>query len=223
MENHEMVIHSEEKHQSHKRINAFFMPWIEHHIRNDSDAVLATMPAQSGLQENVLLDYIEQQDRRQRNNVKLLTFDTCLAWKETNIKQHHKRTRWEHHVSDIFAGLLEHSVSGPHAVWFDLTGGLSDKNLKGITDCVDQLFVSGSLMFVTFQIHAVRCLSGNSTFQTYHMTSNTPVGNVIHTERLLESAVKQKCVGKTIVRVMPTFTYKSNTPTTWGVFGYIVK
>lgn len=218
-----MVIQSTEKHESHKRINAFFAPWIEFYF--GKGATVVTMPAQSGIQETFLLDYIEHLEscKQKVGHIKFLTFDGELDAKATNIPFHHSGRVWSHYVDDVYEGLLKHSSYGSHAVWFDLTGGLSDKNLKGITKCVAKLFKPGSLLFMTFQIHAVRCLSRNETLQTYQSTANSPMGNVVHTERLLVHAVKRE-TGKSLIRLMPTFTYKRDeSPTTWGVFGYIVK
>lgn len=222
MLNHEMVIQSTEKHESHKRINAFFVPWIEFYF--GKGATIATLPAQSGIQETFLLDYIEHLEscKNKHSQIKFLTFDCELSAKETNIALHHHGRVWQHHVADVFSGLLKYSKLGNHAVWFDLTGGLSDKNLNGVTSCVDKLFKPGSLLFMTFQIHAVRCLSGNETLQTYHSTANTPLGNVIHTERLIENAVRRE-TGKSLQKLMPTYTYRRDeSPTTFAVFGYIV-
>jgi len=218
-----MVIQSTEKRESHKRINAFFMPWIDFYF--GKGATIATMPAQSGIQETELLNHIEHLEscKKKAGRIKFLTFDRELSAKETNIHCHHNGRVWQHHIDDVFAGLLKYSSLDNHAVWFDLTGGLSDKNLEGVSKCVAKLFKPGSLLFMTFQIHAVRCLSRNETLQTYQSTANTPTGNVVHTETLIEHAVKRQ-TGKSLVRLMPTYTYKRDeSPTTWGVFGYIVK
>jgi len=225
MENHQMVIQSTEKRESHKRINAFFMPWIEHYFdRTDTAITVATMPAQSGIQETELLEYIEQLMRTRTNKTQLrfMTFDKDLVSTETNIPYQYACGVWKHYRDDIFAGLLKHSEPGAHAVWFDMTGGLSDKNLEGITECVKKLFDPGSLLFVTFQVHAIRCLFGNVTQQTYESTANTVAGNVLHTERLLERHVRLN-TNKSLRRLMSTYTYKrKGSPTTYGVFGYIV-
>jgi hypothetical protein len=225
MDNHEMVVQSTEKRESHKRINAFFMPWIKHYFdRVDISVTITTMPAQSGIQETELLEYIAQLQflRAHRPHLQFLTFDKDLYGWETKIPARHGRNIWTHYKDDVFDGLLKHGTPGAHAVWFDMTGGLSDKNLEGIKECVKQLFDSGSLLFMTFQVHAIRCLFGNVTQQTYESTANTVAGNTIHTERLLEQHIKLN-TNKCLRRLMPTYTYKRRgSPTTYGVFGYIV-
>ena len=223
MKNAEMVTQSIEKYESHKRINTFIVPWIEFYF--GKGATVATMPAESGLQETELLNYIEHLElcKRKTSQIKFLTFDSELDAKATNIPSHHGGRVWSHYVDDVYEGLLKHSSYGSHAVWYDLTGGLSDKNLNGITRCVDKLFKPGSLLFMTFQIHAVRCLSRNETLATYQSTANTPIGNMLHTERLIEHSVKRQTC-KSLIKLMPTYTYKRDeSPTSWGVFGYIVK
>ena len=217
-----MVTQSIEKHESHKRINSFFVPWIDFYF--GKGATVATMPAESGIQETELLDYIEHLEscKQKTSQIKFLTFDRELQGSQTNIPNHHGGRVWQHHIDDVFEGLLKYSKHGNHAVWFDLTGGLSDKNLDGIVQCVNRLFAPGSLLFVTFQVHAIRCLFGNATQQTYESTANTAAGNVAHTERLLEQAVSRSG-NKCLRRIMPTYTYKrKGGPTTYGVFGYIV-
>jgi hypothetical protein len=225
MDNHEMVIQSIEKRESHKKINAFFMPWIKHYFaRVDTSVTVTTMPAQSGIQETELLEYIEQLQSRRANktNLQFLTFDKDLEYWETRIPMKYQLNGWTHHRDDVFDGLLKHGTPGAHAAWFDMTGGLSNKNLEGIKECVRQLFDPGSLLFVTFQVHAIRCLFGNVTQQTYESTANTVAGNTIHTARLLEQYVKLNA-GKCLRRIMPTYTYKrKGAPTTFGLFGYIV-
>jgi len=212
-----MVIGSDEKLETHKKINTFFMPWIEH-FRSMGGTVI-TMPAQSGKQEIQILEYIEKLETvGGRCNVSLVTFDREIPIRETNIPLKYHGRLWQHRLEDVYVGGAK--IRGNVACWFDMTGGLTNKNLDGITNCA-AAWNSGSLIFITLQIQHPRGLAGNSTAQTYSSTANTIVGNTVHTARLLEQNVLRNNKQK-LHRLMPTYTYKRKIQA-YGVFGYIIR
>jgi hypothetical protein len=207
---------SDEKIESHRRINAILYRWLEFHKASGRVVRVVTMPANSGKQENQILEHIEDKGF---DNVVLHTYDNQFRGEETGIKRN--SVRWKHVLcKDIFTALYNENFSEtPIAAWFDLMGGLSDQNKQGLQKCVAKLFDHGSLIWITLQVHGARGVFKCNTKQVYDAWASTPEGRVAITDSLLVEAVKE--TGKYIRPTMPPYVYRRAT-TTYAVYGYIV-
>jgi hypothetical protein len=223
MENHEMVIDSAEKYESHDRINKVLYKWIEHMF--GQGGIIATMPAQSGRQENQILMKLSELERVHgaESKVKLMTFDYSLKANETGVTPD---DNWlGHYNGDVYAALCENIDEPCHiAAWFDMTGGLSNNNINGINRCAEKM-KHGSIFFLTIQILNPRMLTIEHDMRncTDH-AANTVRGNLMHAERLLMNSIKllgNKYILKLRKEEYETQVYK-RTRSVFAVLGFVV-
>ena len=229
-----MVISSPEKLHSHELINGVLFRWLEYHMNHGNYARVVTMPASSGRHENLIMDYvynfnISEHWRAKRilnpnsSNLELLTFDNRIDAAGTNINPHTKgRMLWRHYkCGDIFRRMMTLGLKeAPTAAWFDMTGGLTDKNWTGMQSVVKYHFADGSLFFVTLAIDCVRGLGeSNYSKRVYDSFDKRRVSKRFVTDLLLTEMVQQ--TGKYIKPVIDPYVYKHGR-TTYGVFGYLV-
>ena len=218
-----MVIGSTEKYESHSRINKVLFKWIEHMFRQGG--VIATMPAQSGRQENQILTKLREleETRGVESKVKLMTFDYSLKANETGVIPD---SNWLGHCNgDVYTALCENIEEPCYiAAWFDMTGGLSNNNINGINRCVEKM-KHGSMFFLTIQILNPRMLTVEHDMRncTDH-AANTVRGNLMHAERLLMNSVKllgNKYLLKLRGEEYETQVYKRKN-STFAVLGFVV-
>jgi hypothetical protein len=207
------ITESQEKIQTHKQINKFLFPWIDHN-RGKAQSQVITMPANSGRHENKILGYLNQG----KSNTVLRTFDKDFSSDETGINIEGK---WEHYRGDIFRSLKKiNPAPQPTAAWFDFCGGLTEDNKIGIVQSIDKFFTHGSLLFVTLAVNAIRSLGNNSTTREVYECASSSYGKMILTDQLLRQMVAR--TGKKINPITETYTYR-RMATTFAVYSYIVE
>jgi len=227
-----MVITSPEKIRSHELINSVLFKWIRFQMQHNNRAQIFTMPASSGKQEMQILQHIadvsgELEVDRFEPCVRLTTFDNRFESYETGIHAWCKDAWMHYKCTDIFRKILKLRFRDvvskiPTAAWFDLCGGLTDSNYEGMQGVVDSVFTDGSLLFTTLAISGVRKLDkGSRISRMYDSFSSGTLRRKIATDVLLCEMVES--VGKYIRPVFEPYVYKrTGSPTTYGVFGYIV-
>lgn len=226
-----MVTSSADKHESHKRINSFLEPWIEYHFF-DPNAMVITMPANSGRQERMLLKYIYSLEEKLQAEGKIGLY-TCdreydaaacgiaKFFEDTGMCPVHSNRYWYHRVDEcVMEAIAARSNKGPKAAWLDLTGGLTDKTRDKIQKAV-KTFAHGSLLFTTLQVHGVRGLSdGEYTRKVYNDMTETIAGKVIITDSLLKEVVKSN-PNQYLRTIVAPQVYQHNS-TTYAVYFHIV-
>jgi hypothetical protein len=206
------ITESQEKIQTHKQINKFLFPWIDHN-RGKAQSQVITMPANSGRHENQILGYLKE-----KSNTVLRTFDKDFSASETGIIEAGK---WEHYRGDIFKSLKKiNPQPQPTAAWFDFCGGLTEDNKNGITWAVDKFFTHGSLLFTTLAVNAIRSLGNNSTTREVYECATSSYGKMILTDQLLRQMVAR--TGKKINPITSPLVYQ-RIATTFVVYSYVVE
>lgn len=236
MQNVEQVTSSVHKHESHRRINQFLGPWIAHQFFND--ALIITMPANSGRQERMLLHYmfeLEKHYARGDGKICLRTYDRKYNAQETGIGSLFTpeyargkgamacRKYWDHMIRECIMDELATLPSGMKACWLDLTGGLTDKTRAKIGKAVQASFNHGSLLFVTLQVHGVRGLTDSEyTRQVYSSCTNTVAGKVIITDSIMKETVLLCSNNNKYLRTITAPYVYQNNSTTYAVYKYLV-
>ena len=231
MNNEEMVITSAEKIRSHELINSVLFKWLRFQYEKKQRARVITMPASSGRQERMIIQYLAElnYEFERGHFIHLQTFDNRFEASETGIVSNEwsHPCCWTHHKCvDIFRKLIklrkEEQDLCPVAAWFDLCGGLTDDNYYGMQSVIDKVFTDGSLLFTTLAIDVVRGLSKESVAgKMYSQFSRGVLRRKIATDILLNNMAES--VGKYLSPVFEPYTYRrNNAPTSYAVFGYLV-
>lgn len=191
-------------------INRILFPWI----RKRQGRVI-TMPANSGKQENLILDAIQESGSKS----KLFTCDREFKKNETNISEQY--SGWEeHHVGDIFEWLLSNDMlPAPTAVWFDMCGPLTLANLDGIVGSTIKLCASSSLLFVTLCVHGARGLINDSITKKIYSHTLCPQMRAELTEEILKVHISPY---KKIKALREPYVYRRNAAT-FAVFFLSIK
>jgi hypothetical protein len=168
---------SSEKLDTHKAM----WPYLKQFIDSHESGYIATMPADSGKQENEILDYLDSLPEGKK--IKLCTFDNQLDVVSTNVKYHPAHN---HHICDVFSGVKRTIPPGACFIWFDLCGALTDRTVDGLRGI--EHIVKEGYVFVTLQIHGCRGLQQHHIVRNlYNRSGNTPEGNLKISEELVAS------------------------------------
>jgi hypothetical protein len=220
--NEEFVLSSVEKHKTHELINSKFWPWIE--LNFDKPGRIITMPSRSGRQENLILEYIQQLEKKygRKSNLELYTYDDIYEAEETGINLPHPHRLWRHErCPDIFKRVMRRWYrEGVVAAWFDLTGGLLNRRLLDIQACIAKIFDHGSLMFITLAVDNARGLTKDHYARLVYDQCEELQGRVDATDSMLTRTIEQ-LGNKYIVPCNAPYVYKHGRAT-FGVFGYII-
>jgi hypothetical protein len=219
MRNPLSVMGTPEKVSSYDKLDVYLEPFIRDNFSIDSQ--IFTMPACSGDQERerILDRILALEDTHGESKIVLHTFDFSYLKEDTGIGEYPERL-WKHHVGDIFHTLLSGEfVEKPTFAWFDLTGPLTDGNLRNIQACITKLFSMNSFVAVTLAVHAVQGIQPTSKAAlAYNMNCVNIDERVEMTSQLLIDEVGQKTKALTEKFV---FSYRKKV-TTFCVFGYMV-
>jgi hypothetical protein len=209
----EKITKSEQKIETHSKINRYLFPWVDHHKGKNASQII-TMPANSGRHENEILRYLN----KGKSNTVLRTFDKDFPANETGISL---KGNWEHYRGDIFKSLKKLAPRPqPTAAWFDFCGGLTEANKDGIIEAVDTFFTNGSLLFVTLAVNAIRSLGKDSTTREVYECASSVMGKTILTDQLLKQKLARR--GKGLKTIQPNYSYR-RIATTFVVFSYVVE
>lgn len=151
--------------------------WIDERFMQKEQSRIITMPADSGLQENQILEYIMELELKHMTSspVKLLTYDDRFDAAETGIKhtEHWRHTR----CSDIFKEMVETLEPMTTLVWFDMCGPLAESTRVGMLRAMP-LLSAGSVLFVTLQVHACRLQTKSLLSKLYRKYGGTAEQNI---------------------------------------------
>lgn len=209
-------VHSSEKMETYGKINPILFEWISDKFNKSIPSRVITMPAESGVQENQILEHIKTLEKQfaKGSSVKLFTYDNRVAWFQTNINTvDYQKYWWHSKCEDIFTSMLHGLEKAPTAVWFDLCGGLSDSVCVGLHAVSKKLLTDDSLIFITLQIR--NCRGGvNQQLAEKYAEALGIRENIKATEEKLSSLI----ITFDLTKVMQKVYYRAST--TFCVLGY---
>jgi hypothetical protein len=186
---------------SHCMINGKLYAWLEEMYRREEKARIITMPSNSGVQENQILNILESFERRygETDRITLHTYDRDFSERETKIKKHRL---WRHtKTPDIFREMV-FSLDSDVAtfVWFDLCGGLSENVRKGTLNT--GLYVLNhpcSEVYYTLQVKGCRNLGCASVIERLYKSSGNQLDtNIKITTEAIKALLPYKTKSETL-------------------------